>query len=133
MAGSRLPKQLALDTNLVLDLAEGQDFAHSFRELFQERLYTLSLPPTATLELHENSLYAPAPQKRELARLALLKLRSWGIRAFELSAVQHAIAERFAAKLGEKGLLPAEEFNDAAILAESSLEQIPLLVTSDKH
>ena len=36
MAGS--PKgQLSLDTNLPLDLAEPQDFAHEFREEFQQR------------------------------------------------------------------------------------------------
>ena len=28
---------------------------------------------------------------------------------------------------------PAEEFNDAFILAETSVAEVPLLVTSDKH
>ncbi len=50
MAGS--PKgQLSLDTNLPLDLAEPQDFAHEFREEFQQRGYALRLAPTVLAEL----------------------------------------------------------------------------------
>jgi hypothetical protein len=30
-------------------------------------------------------------------------------------------------------LIPEDEFNDGLILAETSLAEIPLLVTSDKH
>ena len=33
----------------------------------------------------------------------------------------------------DRRLLPEEEFNDGLILAESSMAEIPLLVTSDKH
>jgi hypothetical protein len=47
MAATGPRKQLALDTNLVLDLAEGADFAHEFKELFLEKGYALRLPPTA--------------------------------------------------------------------------------------
>ncbi len=117
----------------MLDLADGADFAHAFREAFQDFSYAFRLPPTAALELHENSLHAPTPRKRQLARIALSKLRVWGVRTFDLSPIQQAIAERFALKLAERRLLPTEEFNDAVILAESSLAEIPLLVTSDGH
>ena len=120
-------------SNLVLDLAEGADFAHGFKQLFQERGYALRLPPTAALELNENRLHAHEPRKRELSRIALLTLRKWGLRPFELSPLQHSIAEQFATKLAARRLLPPEEFNDAAILAETSMAQIALLVTSDKH
>ena len=47
--------------------------------------------------------------------------------------MDQTIAERFAQKLLETGLLPEEEFNDALILAETAVESIPFLVTSDKH
>ena len=45
MVGSR-KRQLSLDTNLLLDLAQPQDFAHEFREEFQGRGYALVLAPT---------------------------------------------------------------------------------------
>ena len=40
------PKQLALDAHFLLDLAEGRDFAHDFKEEFQARGYEFLLPPT---------------------------------------------------------------------------------------
>jgi len=36
---------LALDTNLLFDLAADKDFAHTFREVYQERGYSLVVPP----------------------------------------------------------------------------------------
>lgn len=54
MGAKGSPKQLALDTNLVLDLAEGADFAHDFKEQLQRRRYALLLPPMVVAELHEN-------------------------------------------------------------------------------
>jgi len=46
-----LPKRLALDTNVPLDLADDKDFAHDFRETFQDRGYALVVPPTVVTEL----------------------------------------------------------------------------------
>jgi hypothetical protein len=39
MAGPGKKKLLALDTNLLFDLAADKDFAHTFREVYQERGY----------------------------------------------------------------------------------------------
>jgi hypothetical protein len=44
-----------------------------------------------------------------------------------------AIAHRFADRLMETALIPETEQNDGKILAQTSLVQIPLLVTSDAH
>jgi len=48
-------KQLSLDTNLLFDLAGENDFAHDFREVFQNKGYALVLPPTAVHELSVNA------------------------------------------------------------------------------
>ena len=68
-----------------------------------------------------------------MATKALDNASKWGICAFNLTQLDQTIAERFAQRLLEARLLPEEEFNDALILAETSVENIPLLVTSDKH
>jgi predicted nucleic acid-binding protein len=133
MPGGKVEKQLALDTNLVLDLAHGADFAHEFREAFQAAGYVRRLPPTAARELHENCINGETAQKRDLARLALLCLRSWGIQPLDLAALEQAVADRFAVRLLEARLLPETEFNDAVILAEAAVAGVPLLVTSDRH
>jgi hypothetical protein len=51
MAAPGKKKLLALDTNLLFDLAADKDFAHTFREVYQERGYSLVVPPTAIQEL----------------------------------------------------------------------------------
>jgi hypothetical protein len=50
-----------------------------------------------------------------------------------LSSTQLTIAVRFAVRLADAGLIPETEQNDGKILAQTSLADIPLLVTSDKH
>jgi len=126
-------KQLSLDANVVFDLAEGKDFAHEFREIFQAKGYALVLPPTAAHELHVIFTDGEHEAERELARTALTSLMQWGIRPFDLDSTSEAIGEQFVRGLLELRLIPASEFNDGLILAETSLAGIPLLVTSDKH
>lgn len=131
MAGS--PKgQLSLDTNLVLDLATGQDFAHDFREEFHRRGYVLRLPPTVLAELEYLILFG-LEKNRKLAQVASEKLEAWNLTPFDLPEIYHAVAERFARALQNQRLIPQDEFHDGLILAETALARIPLLVTSDKH
>ena len=75
-------KRLALDTNIPLDLADGKDFAHDFRETFLERGYTLLIPPTVFSELTFKA-FDEESEKQALAMNALQHLREWRIsRAF---------------------------------------------------
>ncbi|MBI4661507.1 MAG: type II toxin-antitoxin system VapC family toxin [Verrucomicrobia bacterium] len=125
-------KQLALDTNLLLDLAEEKDWAEDFREEFQTRGYTLRIGPTVVLELEWLSSFAGEPQRTYAGRAAE-RISIWRITPFELSSLDQAIAERFGETLLDQKLIPGDELNDSIILAETSLASIPLLVTSDKH
>jgi len=47
MAAQGEKKEFALDSSIVFDLAAERDFAHTFREGYQERGYSLRVPPTA--------------------------------------------------------------------------------------
>src|ERR1700683_648331 len=96
MEAIRPRKQLALDTNLLLDLAAKVDFAHDFKEVFQNRGYGFLAPPTVLSELHEQSINGPNSRKRELACIALRTLLLWGVVPSHLSAVEAGIAERLA-------------------------------------
>ena len=125
-------KSLALDTNLLLDLAGEKDFAHEFKEEFSRRNYSLFVPPTVVAELAFFASLEDAPQ-REIASVALEKIGVWKYQPFTLSSTQLAIAIRFATRLMDSGLIPETEQNDGKILAQTSQAGIPLLVTSDKH
>ena len=131
MAGSS-KKRLALDTNLLLDLAEGKDFAQEFREEFQRRGYELLVPPTAAAELNALGIYGGEPQEA-FANKALAGLRAWKCQPCLLSDTDLVIAEVFSQRLLERRLIPNEEWNDGRILGEASLAMVPILVTSDKH
>jgi len=132
MAALGQRKQFALDTNLLYDLASEEDFAHTLREIFQERGYQLLIPPTVIQEITFASCKKTG-EGRELALKSLCSMRSWGLEPFDLIAVGHGITERFAQELIHKGILPDSELNDGLILAETALAGIPLLVTSDSH
>ena len=125
-------KSLALDTNLLLDLAGEKDFAHEFKEEFSSRGYSLLVPPTVVAELAFFASLKNAPQQG-LANVALEKTSIWKCQPFALSSVQLAVATRFATRLMDATLIPETEQNDGKILAQTSLARIPLLVTSDKH
>jgi len=125
-------KKLALDTNVLFDLANESDFTHTFREVHQERGYSLEVPPTVIQELSHLALETHCNESA-LALKALQKIRSWGLLPFDLIPTGHALAEQFSKKLIDKGFLPEGEFNDGLILAETALVSIPILATSDKH
>src|ERR1017187_9098456 len=93
-------KSLALDTNLLLDLAGEKDFAHEFKEEFSSRGYSLLVPPTVVAELAFFSSLNDAPQ-HEFANVALEKMSVWKCQPFTLSSSQLAIAIRFTARLME--------------------------------
>jgi predicted nucleic acid-binding protein len=132
MPGPGPKKRFALDSNILIDLADNEDYAHTFREEFQERGYTLWLPPTVAHELLHASETKTAPDAA-LARAALSQSLAWQILPISLASPDSGIAEIFARDLVGSGLLPPEEYNDALILAETSLAEIPVLVTSDHH
>jgi len=123
-------KSLALDSNLLFDLAGEEDFAHEFKEEFSGRGYALLVPPTVVAELAFLASLRDTPQQ-ELANVALEKMGEWKCQPFTLSATQLAI--RFAVRLIGASLIPETEQNDGKILAQASFIKIPLLVTSDKH
>jgi len=125
-------KRLACDTNFPLDLADGLEVAHDFREVCRERGYSLFIAPTSIQELVALSEEGSARQQA-LAVKALTSLLSWGITPFDLEPVQHGLAENFSRLLRTRHLLPFEEVNDGLILGEAALAGIPLLVTADSH
>jgi len=128
MASSPRPRQLALDTNILFDLAGGVDAAHDFRETFLRAGYAFRIGSTVVQELAFCSCSNADMQRRLLASTALSQALSWGITPFDLQAVGHGLTEEFARRLIRKQLLPDTEYNDGLILME-----IPVLVTSDRH
>jgi predicted nucleic acid-binding protein len=129
----RAAKQLALDTNVLFDLAAGADFARDFLDACHGGGYALYAPPTVIAELSYKHDHG-SPTEHSLAREALTRFREWRILPYILPDLSRVIAERFSEHIRHHlRLLPAAEDNDAHVLAETSLHRIPVLITSDTH
>ena len=128
------PQLVAVDANVLFDLADGlHDVVDAF-SVIRERLLDVRLlvPPTVQHEL-ANWAVQDDRQKREAARAAIQLAQSWRIVPVNLIAVRHGIAERIAERIREQGLIPREEVNDSLVLAESALLECSLLLSSDEQ
>ena len=124
-------KSLALDTNVLFDLALGLRVAHSFKDAFQARGYALKVPPTVMAEIAKLSVDGDDRQ-RELAVSTLKSLKEWKITPIILSDVENEYRKNFMSFVEERSILPSGEINDSRILAETSIGGVQVLVTSDK-
>lgn len=130
MADGLHRKRLSLDTNVLLDLAAGYRFAVDFKEEFQRRKYALQVVPGVMAEL--NALERKGhDEQRDRASMALDNLLGWDITPVILTDVEKTWRKNFMSIVAERRILPAKEVNDARILADTGIAQVPLLVTSD--
>lgn len=120
-----------MDTNVVLDMARGEEFAHHFRLAFQGAGVELGCPPTVLDELGDQVANGETKELQQLAAVALLSFSDWGVREWSVPPVENGICLRFYEHLVSKRLLNPRERNDGLILAETSCCRAEYLVTSD--
>jgi hypothetical protein len=125
-------KRCALDVNIFLDLAEGQEFALEFLEVAKEKYCPLYVTPTGLIEL-ELLVRDGKPQQKKAATKSIASLHTWGVSVFDLKPIQHGCTKEFAQRLIRKGYLGEDDYDDGLILGETGCFGIPVLVTSDHH
>jgi len=136
MANPLKPNPLiAVDTNVPLDLAEGKEDAFDALAVIRRRLRPgrVLVPPTVFQELVYLTDHGDTPDERDRARRALRSLAVWELDLVNLVPVGHGIVERIAAAVMEARLIPAEEYNDALVLAEAGLLECAVLLSGDGH
>jgi predicted nucleic acid-binding protein len=127
---------IAVDTNVPLDLASGDDDVMDALGVLRQRIKAARLisPPTVNLELAYLSQFADESEVKTAAQSALRSLwRKWKIEPVNLVPVGHGIVEVIGAKLRSEKLIPSEETHDSFILAEAALLGCGILLTSDAH
>lgn len=127
---------VAIDTNYPLLLAGGNNTALDALEIVQQRVHPAAIlvPPTVQGELLYQVEKDPDPEQRSLAKRALRHLRSrWHFHPADLNSAQEAVAREAARKSLFAGLLPADQINDALVVAESAVLNSILLVSNDSH
>jgi predicted nucleic acid-binding protein len=125
--------RLALDTNVLLDLAAGVGEVIRFFETSIRKGCSLAAPATVLIELDFAIQDGTDKKRQKLSEIAQeLMLTKWNVVPLP-EPFRGEDAENFSLMLRTRGLLPLEERNDGLIVAECSLEGIGLLVTSDRH
>lgn len=125
--------RISLDSNVLIDFADGEERVVDAIETIRKRVSgsVFVVPPTVITELaYAIEMGQPTAA---LAEHSLRSIKTWGFLPFDLIPVGHGIVENTARKVLQGNLLPSAEFNDASILAESSLLSCAMLLTSDKH
>jgi predicted nucleic acid-binding protein len=125
--------KIALDSNVLFDLAAEENFAATVLEVLREKDAEIYVPPTVLTELLYEEEHCVVPAKGKLASRALDSIHSvWKLKQVTLEANKEAIARRFASALRDERLLDPREINDCFILAESTQIPANFLLTSDK-
>ena len=129
------PVLIAVDTNVLLDLADEVDDVTDAVQVIRRRLRQaqLLIPPTVREELANDVLNSEDFEKRERAMSAFRLARAWNIQPLDLIEARRAQARRIGQRLRRLALLPTAEINDSLVLAESALLACSMLLTSDAH
>jgi len=126
---------VAIDTNIALSLATGDEAAADALQLIAHRIRSAQVlaPPTVIQELTYQARFDSEKTRRESARQALASFHKHKVLPAPLDSAQEAIAEKAAGELRHSGLLPFAECNDAFVIAESAVLNCVLLVSNDSH
>jgi predicted nucleic acid-binding protein len=134
MEPHRSTTQWALDTNFLLHLADGKENVSLAWEVAIEKGISLFATGVVLDELLDLTRNSDNPRARSLATKALSGFRTrWKIQPVSLTDVEQTIAGLFAIACLDQGLVPDAERNDALVLAEASVKNIPFVISSDGH
>jgi len=130
------PSRLAVDTNVLLDIADGVNDVLDAADVIAERLPEAEqlVTPSVLDELAYLADSGLTLQVRQSARRAIQLLRGKDrFRPILELPFAPENAEELAQELRRRKLLPDEEVHDSLILAETVLLDCHILLTSDEH
>ncbi len=130
------PQLVAVDTNVLLRLADGHEATIDAWQLIKRRLNPVQfvLLPTVLGELASKLTDSTDPRVAQTAAIALRESRSrWHLQPTDFNAVEEAVTVNAVKKLRDSGIMPYEERNDAFIIAEAAVQNCILLVSRDSH
>jgi len=130
------PLRLGVDTNVLLDLAEGVEAILDSFALLDQRLpgNDMLVVPSVLDELAFLCDAGGTERVRQSALRALNLIREQDrFRPLLELAFPQSLVDEVAREIRSRGLLPEDEVHDSMILAEAALLDCGLLLTSDEH
>ena len=131
------PSRVAVDTCILLALADHNHEAWDAVKALRKRLTPVIflILPTVLAELCAHS-QGSDPERKRLADLVFKELRTGIWPDFiptDFVGVGYGIVEEVAKSVIRKKLWPDDEWNDALILGEASLQESSFILTEDHH
>jgi predicted nucleic acid-binding protein len=130
------PLRLAADTNLLLDLATGDEDVLDAMAVIDQKLPEADwlVSPSVLDELAFLADSGDTLPLRQSAQVAFQQLQS-GLRFRAMLDLPFPpdFLKRLANEIRHRGLIPVAEAHDSMVLAEAALLQCALLLTSDAH
>ena len=130
------PQLVAVDTNVLMRLADGHEATVDSWQLLKRRIRPVQFValPTVMEELASKLSDDTEPAVRVAVEKALRELRPrWHFQPTDFNAVQDAITANAVRRLRDSGLIPYEERNDAFVVVEAAVLNCVLLVSRDSH
>lgn len=131
------PLRLGVDTNVLLDLADGVEAVADAFAVLAQRLPSsdVFVVPSVLDELAFLYESGDTALVRQLAwrALQLLREQKHGLRPLLELTCPPALVEQVALELRSQDLLPQQEVHDSLILAEAALVGCALFLSSDEH
>lgn len=128
--------EIAVDTNVLIDFADREEMVVDCFATIKRRIpgFQIIIPPTVIVELVDIADYGETSRQKKLAEKALVNLReTWKFFPVNFLPVENGIIAETARKIRAQGLIPEAEQNDSLIVAEASLRNASLLLSSDSH
>lgn len=124
---------VAVDSNVLLDLADESEDCWNCIDAMKGRreVPRLVVLPTVLQELAHLAENGELANKRKLALAPLQSLLAWGFEPLDLEPVGHGIVERIGDEIRSQGPIDEAERNDSFIMAEASLCECAILISSD--
>lgn len=130
------PIEIAVDTNVLIDFADDNEMVVDCFATIKKRIpeFQIIILPTVIEELVDLVDHPESSDQKELAEKVLLNLRvPWKFFPINFLPVENGIIAETARKIREQGLIPEIERHDSFIVAEASLRNASLLLSSDSH
>lgn len=126
-------KQFGADTNFLMDLADGKEAAWSSWEIGRQKGHNFLILPVVAGELFYLSKNGD-PRQKALANQAVQKaITDWKFTPRDLSDDADDFARKAAEDLIHEDILPATEFNDALLVCQAAVEDVPCILSNDAH
>lgn len=116
-----------------MDLADGKEAAWSPWEIGRQKGHNFLILPVVAGELFYLSENGQAREKALASQAVQKAISEWKFTPRDLSDDADDLARKAAKELIHADILPSTEFNDALLVCQAAIEDVPCILSNDAH